>query len=132
MSKKLSIVNVHDYPSFAQYEFARRATELYQSLRTWDAVAKEMRDERGINADPRGCELASAKWGSFKCYYSAYWEIGMRQEAPFDWHARFNSYDDGRLLIERTGSAFTEDEARRASQQWVLDNIETFRVEVTA
>ena len=131
MSKKLSIVSVHDYPSFAQYEFARRATELIQTLHTWDAVAKEMRDERGVHADPRGCELAAAKWADSKGYYTAYWEIGMTQDAPFQWHVRFMAYDGGRLLDERTGSAFTEEEARRASQQYVLDNIERFRVEAT-
>lgn len=131
MPKKLSIVSVHDCPSFAQFEFARRATEHFNALRSWDSVAKEMRDERGVSADPRGCELASSKWGTAPGYYTAYWEIGMTQAAPFHWHAKLISYDDSRLLIERTGFSDTEEEARRASQQFVLDHIEKYFVEVT-
>ncbi len=130
MSKKLSIISVHDYPSFAQFEFARRAAEYHAQFRDWTLVANEMRDDGGLHADPRGCELAVAKWGAAKGYYTAYWEIGIRQAAPYDWHVRMIEYDGGRLLRERTGSADTEEEARRASQQFVLDHIEEYFVEV--
>lgn len=127
--KKLSIISVHDYPSKVQFDFAQRARELHDNGMSWDEVAEAMRDARGVPADPRGCEMAAAKWGAFDGWYSVYWEIGMREEAPFDWHVRIIDYDTAKVVAERTGSAHTEEEARRASQQWVLDNIAQFRVE---
>lgn len=127
--KKLSIISVHDYPSKAQYEFTARAKSLHDSGKSWDEVAEAMRDANGVKADPAGCEMAVAKWGNHAGWYSVYWEIGMRQADPFDWHVRVIDYDSGKVMAERTGSANTEEEARRASQQWVLDNIEQFRVE---
>lgn len=127
--KKLSIIDVHNYPSQVQFEFARRAAALHGAGKTWEQVGEELRDARGVPADPKGCEMAAGKWGSMTGYYSAYWEIGMTQAAPFRWHARIIDYPTGKLLQERTGSSDTEDESRRASQQWVLDNIETYRVE---
>jgi hypothetical protein len=127
--KKLSIINLHDYPSSVQYEFAQRAKALAEKGLTWDQVAEEMRDARGVPADPRGCEMAYAKWGAHTGYYTVYWEIGMTQDAPFNWHVRIIDYGTANVVSERTGSAITEEEARRASQQWVLDNIEQYRVE---
>lgn len=59
--------------------------------------------------------------------YSAYWEIGVANSAPFQWRARLYDYATGAMLSDASGVADTENDARRESQQWVLDNIETYR-----
>ena len=125
--KKLSIINVHDYPSRAQLEFAQRAAALYLRLGDWGLVAVEMTDARGMPAN--GCEMAALKWGHMTAHYSAYWDISAPNETPCNWHVRVYDYATNEVLAERTGAARNEEEGRRASQQWVLDNLERYRVE---
>ncbi|MEQ1771220.1 MAG: hypothetical protein ABL879_15420 [Devosia sp.] len=59
--------------------------------------------------------------------YSAYWEIGVSNTAPFKWLARLISYDTHAELDVGVGEALSEEEARRMSQGWVLTYIEGYR-----
>lgn len=60
--------------------------------------------------------------------YSAYWEIGISAEAPFYWFANFLDYGPGSEILRGSkGVAESEDAARRASQEYVLSLIETYR-----
>ena len=59
--------------------------------------------------------------------YSAYWEIGISPDAPFFWFVKLYDYASGALLDSANGRANTEEDARRASQTWVLERIENYR-----
>lgn len=59
--------------------------------------------------------------------YSAYWEIGVSNTAPYKWLARLISNDTHVELDVGVGEAESEEEARRASQGWVLTYIDGYR-----
>lgn len=60
--------------------------------------------------------------------HTAYWEIGVSDSAPYSWVANIMDRQTGVLLESEQGGPFeVEDDARRASQEWVLSRIETYR-----
>ena len=77
---------------------------------------------------PHGKKLALINLHDYpRDRYSAYWEIGVSNTAPFRWLARLISFDTHVELEVTAGVAESEDDARRKSQQWVLDHIEAYR-----
>ena len=55
--------------------------------------------------------------------YSAYWEIFINDG---EWLVNLYSYEH-KLISEAKGKEKNEEQARRASQTWVLERIESFR-----
>ena len=77
---------------------------------------------------PAGKKLAIIDLHDYpRARYSAYWEIGVANTTPFRWIARLISNDEHVELEVKAGAADSEEDARRQSQQWVLDHIEQYR-----
>ena len=97
----------------------------------WGKVAEAMKDARGVAADSNGVKLAAEKWAKHDGYYTVYWEIGMdaRLADLVMYEIKLIDYDTNTAVAAHKGWASTEEDARRESQQWVLDHINNYRVE---
>ena len=77
---------------------------------------------------PSGKKLAIISVHDYpNALYSAYWEIGVSNAAPFYWRAKIICRDDHIELQSAQGEGGSENEARLLSQTYVKSNIEAYK-----
>ena len=59
--------------------------------------------------------------------YTAYWEIGVSNAAPYYWRAKIMSRETGLELATEGGEGASENEARLLSQEWVKAQMPNYK-----